>query len=81
METIVVNTIQPKITIEVVDFKAKPYCNFKGSVEIVFDKKPKVNLKDKVYLETYYHHMLGQVQIDETLAKVQVQELHIAVGH
>jgi hypothetical protein len=38
-------------------------------------KKHDVNLKDKVYLETYYHHTLGQVQVDETPMKVQVQEL------
>jgi hypothetical protein len=77
LETIVINTIQPKIATEIANSKVEPCCNFKGSAKIVFDKKIKVNLKDNVYPKTYYHHMLGQVQIDETLAKVQVQELHI----
>jgi hypothetical protein len=73
LETIVANIIQPKITIKITYFKVQLHCNFKGSAKIVFDKKLKVNLKNKVYPETYYHHMLGQVQIDKTLAKVQVQ--------
>jgi hypothetical protein len=75
LEIIVINTIQLKRTIEIANSKAKFFCNFKGSVEIVLEQKPKVNLKEKVYLETYYHDMLGQVQIDETPSKVQVQEL------
>jgi hypothetical protein len=40
--------------------------NFKSDVEITRDNKLEVGLEDKVYLETYYHHTLGQVQIDET---------------
>jgi hypothetical protein len=30
-----------------------------------------------MYIETYYKHQPGNVQIDETLAKVKVQELQI----
>jgi hypothetical protein len=37
-----------------------------------FDKKHEVNLKDKVYLKTYYHNISSQVQVDETPMKVQV---------
>ncbi len=77
LEIIVINTIQLKRTIEIANSKAKPFCNFKGSAEIVLEQKPKVNLNKKVYPETYYHHMLGQVQIDETPSKVQVKELQI----
>jgi hypothetical protein len=39
---------------------------------------PKVALKDKVYLKTYYNHQLGNVVVDKTLAKIKAQELHIA---
>ncbi len=46
METILVNTIQPKRTIEIVNSKAESSYNFKGSAKIVLDKKSKVNLKE-----------------------------------
>ncbi len=61
LDIIVVNIIWLAKIIENVDFKTKPSCHFKDSVKIAFDKKPKVRLDDKVYLETYYHHMSGQV--------------------
>ncbi len=32
----------------------------------------KVSLEDKVYFETYYHHNQDDIQVDETLAKIQV---------
>jgi hypothetical protein len=35
-----------------------------------FCVRPKVSLKDKVYLETNYHHSQDDIQVDETLAKV-----------
>lgn len=66
----VVNIIQIERTIETINAKAKPSCNFKSSVETIFDKKHEINLKDKVYPKTYYHHTLGQIQVDETLMKV-----------
>ncbi len=34
--------------------------------------RPKISLEDKVYLETYYHHTQDDIQVDETLAKIQV---------
>jgi len=37
-----------------------------------FCVKLKVSLEDKVYLETYYHHGHDDIQVDETLAKIQV---------
>jgi len=40
--------------------------------------EPIVILKDKIYPKTNYKHQLGNVQIDETPAKVKVQELYIA---
>ncbi len=39
--------------------------------EITNRCEPKVVLKDKVYLKTYYKHQLGNVQIDETPTKVK----------
>ncbi len=66
LEIIVVNTMQLKRIIETIDCRAKSYYNLKGSV----DNKLEVNLKDKVYPETYYHHTLGQMYIVETLTKV-----------
>jgi len=36
---------------------------------------PKVSLEDKVYLETYYHHSQDDIQMNKTLAKIQVQNL------
>jgi len=37
--------------------------------------KPKISLEDKVYPETYYHHSQIDIEVDETLAKIQVQNL------
>jgi hypothetical protein len=37
----------------------------------------KVSLEDKVYLESYYHHNQDDIQVDETLTKIQVQNLQI----
>jgi hypothetical protein len=34
-------------------------------------------MEDKVYLETYYHHSQVDIEVDETLAKIQVQNLQI----
>jgi len=50
--------------------RVEPSYNFKSSAEITHDNELKVGSKDKVYLERYYHHTLGQVQIDETLMKI-----------
>jgi general stress protein 26 len=35
-----------------------------------FNVKPKMSLKDKVYLETYYHHSQVDIEVDETLDKI-----------
>jgi hypothetical protein len=37
-----------------------------------FCVKPEVSLEDKVYLETYYHRSQDDIQVDETLAKIQI---------
>jgi hypothetical protein len=37
--------------------------------------KLRVSLKDKVDLKTYYHHKQDDIQVDEKLAKIQVQNL------
>jgi hypothetical protein len=42
-----------------------------------FCVKPEVSLEDKVYLETYYHHSKDDIQVDETLAKIQALNLQI----
>jgi hypothetical protein len=42
-----------------------------------FYVKPKISFKDKVYLETYYHHSQVDIEMDETLTKIQVQNLQI----
>ncbi len=57
--------------------KGEPFCNLRSNTENAFDKKPKVNLKDKLYLETYCHHTPCQVQVDETPTKIRIQEPHI----
>jgi hypothetical protein len=36
-----------------------------------------VSLEDKVYQETYYHHNQDDIQMDETPAKIQIQNLQI----
>jgi hypothetical protein len=39
--------------------------------------KLEVALDDKMYPKTYYKHYLGSVAVDETLAKIKTEELHI----
>ncbi len=39
--------------------------------------EPKIVLEDKVYLNMYYNHQLGNVTVDETLAKIKEHELEI----
>jgi len=39
--------------------------------------EPKIVLEDKVYLNMYYNHQLGNVTADETLAKIKEHELEI----
>lgn len=72
LETVVVNIIQTKRTTKITYCRGKPFYNLKSSTKNVLDKKPKVSLEDNVYRETYYHHTSGQIQVDETPAKVQV---------
>jgi hypothetical protein len=43
-----------------------------------FNVKPEISLEDKVYLETCYHHSQVDIRMDETPAKIQVQNLQIA---
>jgi len=40
-----------------------------------FCVKPKVSLENKVYPETYYRHSQDDIQVDETLTKIQVHNL------
>lgn len=77
LETIVTNIMWPKRTTKIVDSKTFSQFQKQCRNHDTFDKKPKVSLEGKVYLETYYRHMLGQVQINKTPAKVQIQELQI----
>ncbi len=35
-----------------------------------FYVKLEISLKDKVYLETYYHHSQADIEMDETLANI-----------
>jgi hypothetical protein len=44
---------------------------------IELNVKLEISLKDKVYLETYYHHSQADIEVDETPTKIQVQNLHI----
>jgi hypothetical protein len=37
-----------------------------------FNVKPKIPPKNKVYPKTYYHHSQADIEVDETLAKIQV---------
>ncbi len=73
----VVNTIQIERTIKLEMPKQSLLVISKVVQKPNFDKKHEVNLKDKVYLKTYYHNISSQVQVDETPMKVQVQELQI----
>jgi hypothetical protein len=43
-----------------------------------FNVKPNTSLEDKVYLKTYYHHSQADIEVGETPAKIQVQNLQIA---
>jgi hypothetical protein len=40
-----------------------------------FCVKREVSLENKVYLKTYYHHSHNDIKMDETLTKIQVQNL------
>jgi hypothetical protein len=73
LETIIINIVEFEKTTKTTNSKTKPSHNL-SSIETpnTFDKKPKVSLEGKVYLETYYHHMPSQVQINKTPTKVQV---------
>ncbi len=42
-----------------------------------FCVKLEVSLEDMVYLKTYYIHSQDDIQVDETLAKIQIQNLQI----
>jgi hypothetical protein len=44
----------------------------KVSFDKVINKKLEVALEDKVYPQTYYHHIQNQIHIDETPTKVKV---------
>jgi hypothetical protein len=39
--------------------------------------KPKISLEYKVYFKTYYHHSQADIEVDETLAKIQVNNFKI----
>ncbi len=67
-----VASIQTKKYIETIDAIAEPSCNSINNVGTVLDNKLEVSLEDKVYPKTYYHHMLGRVQIDETPTKIRI---------
>jgi len=41
--------------------------------------EPKIALEDKVYLEIYYKHQLGNVVKDETPTNIEAHGLQIAV--
>ncbi len=60
----VVRTIQIEKNTKTTNAIAESFCNFKSSVEIV------LNIDDKVYFETYYHHTPSQVQINKTTMKI-----------
>jgi hypothetical protein len=44
---------------------------------IEFNVKPKISLEYKVYFKTYYHHSQADIEVDETLAKIQVNNFKI----
>jgi hypothetical protein len=57
----------------------------RGAIELVpsttkpegFYVKLKISLENKVYPKAYYHHSQGDVEMDETPTKIQVQNLQI----
>jgi hypothetical protein len=78
LNVIAVNIVQIKRTTNIIVLTIKPKANHMGSLKKIVERKLEVALENKVYLETYYHHKLGYVQIDETLVKLKGHELHIA---
>jgi hypothetical protein len=57
LKTVVVSIIQTKKNTKTIDSIANPFCNSRNNVKIVLDNKLKVSLEDKVYHETYFHHI------------------------
>ncbi len=65
------------------EFDLEQGTNYQRVAEVVplivkledFYVTPKVSLENKVYLETYYHHSQDDIQMNKTLAKIQVQNL------
>jgi hypothetical protein len=63
------------------EFEPPQRTSNQGGVEVApsttkttkFNVRPKISLEDKVYPETYYHHSQVDIEVDETLAKIQVQ--------
>ncbi len=73
LDTVVVNIIQIEKTTKIVESITKPCCIFRCSTETTLDMKLDVSIEDKMYSKTYYCHITGQVQINETLAKIRIQ--------
>jgi hypothetical protein len=71
LDTIVTNIIQLERTTKIANSKAEPFCNLKGSANLLLlIRNSRSILKDKVCFDTYYHHTPYQMQINETLTKV-----------
>ncbi len=74
---IITNTIYNERITNTSDFGVvlKLEVNRKVFPKIVVDQELEVALENNVYLETYYHHTIGQIRIDKTPANIKVQEL------
>ncbi len=76
---IVINTIQNERITNTSDFGVvlNLEVNHKVVPKIIVDQELEVAIKDNVYLDTYYHHIVSQIWIEKTLVKIKVQELLI----
>jgi hypothetical protein len=71
---IITNTIYNERITNTSDFGVvlKLEVNHKVLPKTIVDQELKVALEDNVYLETYYHHRVGQIRINKTPAKIKV---------
>jgi hypothetical protein len=61
VSVVVINIMQIGRTIDIADPIIEFILIHGGSTETIVDKEPRTSLKNKVYLEIYYHHKPSQV--------------------
>jgi hypothetical protein len=61
VSAVVINIMQVGRTIDIADPIIEFILIHGGSTKTIVDKEPRTSLKNKVYLEIYYHHKPSQV--------------------